>query len=132
MSPANQERKFGSSILSPSRGEGGGTTLWVSSQLVDPLISDGGIGGGQGDESTYQVSLGNSAAEQPRIQGRLAKSVAARGEQDGELAGCRWCFGGPKASVEAPTAVDAGRLVEQFLALVVGVCGPVGQELSLS
>jgi alkylation response protein AidB-like acyl-CoA dehydrogenase len=98
-------------------------------QLIDQLIWGCEIGGGQGDESAYQVSLGNSAAEQPRISGGLAKSVAARASRT-VICWCRWCFGGPKASVEAPTAVDAGRLVEQFLALVAGVCGPVGQELS--
>jgi hypothetical protein len=121
-------------FCSRSRGDGDVILLWASSELVEQVVSEREFGGGQGNESAYQVSLGNSAAEQSAdIQGELVEIGGGVGvEQDGELAGWE-CFDGcwSRGAVRGCNDGRRRRVGRSgFLQLVAGVCGPVGHGLS--
>jgi hypothetical protein len=61
----------------------------AGAELVDQSVAEREVGSGQGDEGSYQVSLGDPTAKQPAdVQGELVKvSGGVRLEQHGELAG---------------------------------------------
>ncbi len=56
---------------------------------MEQLVPERGVGGNQGDEGPYQVSLRDPAAEQSaNVDGELVEASGGVGvEQDGELAG---------------------------------------------
>jgi hypothetical protein len=75
----------------------GMSSCWgAGSELVEQLVAQREIGGGQSDQGSYQVALGDPAAEQPAdVQGELVEVRGGVGlEQNGELAG-RGRFGRP-------------------------------------
>src|SRR5437763_6516680 len=66
------------------------SSCWgADSELVEQLVAQREVGGGQSDQGSYQVSLGDPAAEQPaNVQGELVEVRGGVGlEQHGELAG---------------------------------------------
>src|SRR5438105_3593633 len=97
----------------------------VVAELVEQLVAQREVGGGEGDEGSYQVSFGDSAAEQSAdVQGELVEANGGVGiEQDGELAG--WGrFGGCRRRGAIRGCCRGGIL------LVLHVCGPTGHGLS--
>ena len=60
----------------------------VGAELVNHLVAEPGVGGGQGEEGAHQLSLGDPPAEQPaNVQGELVEVNGGVGvEQDSELA----------------------------------------------
>ena len=66
------------------------SSCWgADSELVEQLVAQREVGGGQSDQGSYQVSLGDPAAEQPaNVQGELVEvSGGIVLKQHGELAG---------------------------------------------
>src|SRR5436309_6404904 len=110
------------------------SSCWgADSEFVAQLVAQREVGGGQSDQGSYQVSLGDPAAKQPAdVQGELVEVRGGVGlEKHGELAGWGrlggWCRGAVRdCDGRRRSAVGRGGRLQ----LVARVGGPADHGLS--